>query len=207
MGRVAGRALEFAVRRILSLLAVASSATLAACGSPYYYASSEVPEQAAVAQDFAPPPPLVIIIGGAPATVTAVAEPGGEAGVARRWMGAWQDTDGYLASFELILESDASGRRFQGHFDWTLVATPPGSRLAARRNDTGRESVRGTFDPATRRLDLVGYNVSDATLFIPDHYRLFVNADGTAITGRARGNSGAWMDTVQGGAVADIATQ
>jgi hypothetical protein len=195
------------VRRILSLLVVASSATLAACGSPYYYASTEVPEQAPA---FAPPAPLVIIIGGAPATVTAVAEPMGEVaevGVAHRWLGAWQDTDGYLASFELILESDASGRRFEGYFDWTLVATPPGSRLASRRNDTGRESVRGTFDPASRRLDLVGYNVSDATLFIPDHYRLFVNADGTAITGRARGNNGAWMDTVQGGAVADTATR
>lgn len=156
-----------------------------------------------------PAAPLVIIIGGSPAEVTAVAQPGVEAevGVARRWLGAWQDTDGYMASFELILESDASGRRFEGYFDWTLVATPPGSRLASRRNDTGRESVRGTFDPAARRLDLVGYRVSDSTLFVPDHYRLFVNADGTAITGRARGNSGQWMDTVQGGAVADNAAQ
>jgi hypothetical protein len=190
------------VRRILSLLAVASSGTLAACGGPYHYASTEVPDQAVMV---AQPAPMVIIIGGAPATVTAVAEPGVEVGVARRWLGAWQDTDGYLASFELILEGDASGTRFEGYFDWTLVATPPGSRLASRRNDTGRESVRGTFDPASRRLDLVGYGVSDATLFVPDHYRLFVNADGTAITGRARGNSGQWMDTVQGGAVADAA--
>jgi len=116
--------------------------------------------------------------------------------LAPRWRGTWSGADGYRYAFDLVVQRDRKGT-VDGHFDWTLLAAPEGSKLALRVGDSGRELVRGAYDASRGRLVLKGYGVSDPVLLATDEYQLFVNHAGTGLMGQARGSGDAWRSEVR----------
>lgn len=187
-------------RALLSCLAQVVVATVAlGCagrhhrGAPPEAAESPAPIPAAA-------PIVVVVVGGGPVTVVAPAA--AAPAVPARWRGEWSTPTGYRCSFDLRLDADESGS-VDGVIEWTLVGAPRGTSQARRIGRRGRERVRATYDPGERRLDLVGYDVDDPVLLVPDHYSVTLDPAGSTFEGRGRGASGLWSDAIRGRAVVD----
>ena len=59
-----------------------------------------------------------------------------------------------------------------------------------RTGDNGIEYVRGTYDASTGKVDIAGYQVSDASLGT-DVYALVLDREG-GLSGKSRNNDGRW---------------
>lgn len=204
-----------------ALLVCAATAALTGCVGPYYQAAPPPPSPP-------PAPLIIIIVGGdadaaagvvevepgeaiaveAPAAAPVVkaparvvrakpAPPPGPVPLAPQWRGAWKDREGHRFAFSLVLRQERGGR-VEGYFDWRLVGAPAGSRLALHVNDTGRELVRGSYDPRSRRLELSGYQVSNPRLIAVDHYRIVLDPHGHELQGASRGGGDAWSASLAG---------
>lgn len=205
-----------------ALLVCAAAAALTGCVGPYYQAAPPPPPPPP------PAPLIIIIVGGdadaaagvvevepaeaiaveapaaapvveAPARVVKVkpAPPPGPVPLAPQWRGTWKDREGHWFAFSLVLRQERGGR-VEGYFDWRLVDAPAGSQLALHVNDTGRELVRGRYDPRSRRLELAGYQVSNPRLIAVDHYRIILDPHGGELQGLSRGAGDAWTASLAG---------
>jgi hypothetical protein len=148
-------------------------------------------------------PPIIIVI--APPPVFKDAPPFSSTKalasdeLVRDWIGVWEGDNGHKFSFKLHLEPRGKDRKdLEGWFEFTLTHAPPESRLTERIGDSGREFVRGRWDPPTRMLTLNGYRVDAPGLLAIDAYRIQISASGMALEGTTRGNSYNWTSTVRG---------
>ncbi|HTF56116.1 MAG TPA: WD40 repeat domain-containing protein [Planctomycetota bacterium] len=114
-----------------------------------------------------------------------------------RWEGRWSNAEGFVYDFVLDLKVDAG--KVAGKFTWTLK-TCPDTRddLKGRVGASGTEELTGTWDSATRTVELKGEKVSDETLLAMDSYRIKVADSGDAIEGATRGNNGKWECKISG---------
>lgn len=149
--------------------------------------------------EVAPPPvevaPPVVQVAPPPARPARAASPR-EVELATRWRGRWSDAGGHRYSFDLSLQRQTGGR-VEGHFDWELLEAPAGSPHALRVHQTGRELVRGSYDPRARRLELSGYRVSNPILLATDRYHIVLDEGGGAFRGLSLGAGDAWSSRLE----------
>ena len=113
-----------------------------------------------------------------------------------KWRGEWSTTSGSLFDFELTLTS-TGGRALDGQIRWTMRRTARPDK-ADKVGFSATEFVRGSYDPATQRVDLAGYDKSDPNgmLVMLDVYQLNLSSDGRTLNGLAR-NGGKWNGHVR----------
>ena len=104
-----------------------------------------------------------------------------------RTTGYWyKEGSSYRFKFEANFELKES---IDGYFEWTLLDSPSS---AEKIGATAKEFVRGSYNPVTRQLLLVGYKKDDPYKVIStDEYRLEVSEDGRSFFGVTKGN-GDW---------------
>lgn len=160
-------------------------------------------------QQPAQPPPILIVIAPPPPA------PAGSvlAGPAQRsmdrnelatdWTGTWEGDSGYEFTFRLHLDTKGgrTSKDVEGYFEYTLTKAPDTSRLRWRVGESGREYVRGKWDPMTREVTLHGYRVDTPGFLATDDYRLQIGATGRTLQGKSRGNSYNWECVLKGRAV------
>ncbi|MBL8685788.1 MAG: hypothetical protein JNK05_41820 [Myxococcales bacterium] len=105
-----------------------------------------------------------------------------------RWSGRWTDAQGWVYTFDLSLRRH--GAIVSGQYLWRLV-TSADATMSNRVGDRAIERVRGTIDCAANTMEYAGYEITDDTLIAADAYRVALGA-GLSLTGRTRGNEGAW---------------
>jgi hypothetical protein len=64
--------------------------------------------------------------------------------------------------------------------------------------ESGREHVRGRWEPATREVTLHGYRVDTPGFLATDDYRLQIGATGRTLQGKSRGSSYNWECVLRG---------
>lgn len=98
------------------------------------------------------------------------------------WVGEWRDDGNLQYAFRLKVVPVGEGK-VQGVFEWKLIWTS----LVEHRPKVGavaKEYVVGRYDPATRRLTLVGMRQDDpADIISMDHYLIDIAADGKRLEG------------------------
>src|SRR5262245_13374872 len=172
-------------------LCLLASLTLCACVEPFIDPPDAPPQVSRT---------VVYVVSDTPLTVDA---PGADVStLSRKWRGEWETDTGYRCSFDLSLGVNELGW-IEGVFVWKLLDAPRDSSQHKRIGQTGREFVRGIFDPETRRLKLAGYAVDAPRLLIPDRYVLDLDAKGARFVGRSEGEGGRWIDRLKGEAVSD----
>ena len=132
------------------------------------------------------PTPLVTITSQPSNTVKTVTQPAANLNPAGKWKGEWSTTSGTLFDFELSLnETGANG--VEGQIKWTMRKTARPDKQD-KIGLSATEFVRGTFDPASRTLNMSGYDKDDPNgmLVMLDVYKLNVSSDGHTLTGLAR---------------------
>lgn len=113
---------------------------------------------------------------------------------AGQWKGDWSTSSGAYYKFDLALnESDG---HVDGQITWTLVRTTRPDKMGMQ-GMSATEYVRGTFDPASRQVNMRGTSKSDPNglLVMLDQYRLHLSPDERTLNGSAR-NGGKWNGTV-----------
>jgi hypothetical protein len=149
-----------------------------------------------------PPPILVVIAPAPPAPSGSIAVPVrtlSKDELATDWTGTWEGDSGHRFSHKLHVEQSGKDKRdVEGWFEFTLTQAPDSSRLRERVGESGREYVRGRYDPTTRELTLRGYRVDAPGFLATDEYRIQINPGGRGFEGKTRGNSYRWDCTIRG---------
>ena len=119
----------------------------------------------------------------------AATQPGANISPVGKWTGEWSTDSGTLLDFDLTL-TDTGNNRVEGQIKWTLRKTVRPDKMD-KIGLSATEYVRGTFDPATRTLNMNGYSKDDpnGVLVMLDVYKLNVSADGHTLSGLARNGS------------------
>jgi hypothetical protein len=111
--------------------------------------------------------------------------------ISGRWPGQWSDRSDNVFTFELTL-TRTSENEISGSILWTLKQTARND-LRRKIGLTGTEHVTGTYDPATRRLELRGYRKDDLSEIIGlDIYVLSLSPDGQSLSGSTK-TGGSWQ--------------
>ena len=107
------------------------------------------------------------------------------------WKGTWKGSGGFV--FDFVLDLKIDGAKAAGKFTWTLTVCPESrDDLKGRVGASGTEEFEGTWNAATRTLEVTGLKVSDGTLLATDSYRLKLAASGDAFEGNSCGNDKKW---------------
>jgi serine/threonine protein kinase len=108
-----------------------------------------------------------------------------------RWHGEWSAPSGTIFSSDVSLEKAGNGNGVRGTINWTMRSTPQAVKQASV-GLTAVEYVSGSYDPATRVLEMAGYKKDDPNnVILLDKYKLNLGAGGATLGG-ATWNQGKW---------------
>lgn len=110
------------------------------------------------------------------------------------WDGECRNPTGYVYSCRVRIKISAANR-VTGSIQWSLKASPRADeQLAIGRK--AKASVKGTFDPSSRRIAIGSYSEDDPYRMIEvNEYTLSLSADGRTLSGETY-NDGVWLGTL-----------
>lgn len=110
------------------------------------------------------------------------------------WDGECRNPTGYVYACRVRIKISAANR-VTGSVQWSLKASPNAAeQLAIGRK--ARASVKGTFDPSSRRIVIGSYSEDDQyDLINVNEYALSLSADGRTLSGETY-DDGVWLGTL-----------
>lgn len=110
------------------------------------------------------------------------------------WDGECRDPTGYVYDCRVRIKISAANR-VTGSVQWSLKASPNADeQLAIGRK--AKASVKGTFDPSSRRIVIGSYSEDDPYGLIDvNEYALSLSADGRTLSGETY-DDGVWLGTL-----------
>lgn len=110
------------------------------------------------------------------------------------WDGECRNPTGYVYACRVRVKISAANR-VTGSVQWSLKASPNANeQLAIGRK--AKASVKGTFDPSSRRIVIGSYSEDDPYRLIEvNEYALSLSADGQTLSGETY-NDGVWLGTL-----------
>ncbi len=105
---------------------------------------------------------------------------------AGRWTGNWTSSKAHYTA--VVSLSDAGGGKFTGEIYWTLQRHTNPKKIY-KAGATATEYVQGTFNPATRTLNLSGYRKDDPQdIVVLDKYSLVLAENNLNLGGGSKSN-------------------
>jgi hypothetical protein len=110
------------------------------------------------------------------------------------WDGECRNPTGYVYACRVRIKI-STANRVTGSVQWSLKASPNADeQLAIGRK--AKASVKGTFDPSSRRIVIGSYSEDDPYRLIEvNEYALALSADGRTLSGETY-DDGVWLGTL-----------